>query len=51
MQHEIDHEHEKEKREVERARKYEQARCAKEAYALGGQKALMKGKCPCPTQD
>jgi hypothetical protein len=34
------------KREEERARKCENARRAKEAYARGGEKALIKGKWP-----
>jgi hypothetical protein len=34
----------KEKRELERAQKCEKARHAKEAYAKGGERALMKGK-------
>jgi hypothetical protein len=41
---EMDCEQEKEKREEERARKREKARRAKEAFARGGDKALMKGK-------
>jgi hypothetical protein len=36
----------KEKRELERAQKCEKARHAKEAYAKGGERALMKGKWP-----
>jgi hypothetical protein len=41
----------KEKREEERAWKREKARRTKEAYARGGEKALMKGKWPCLTQN
>jgi hypothetical protein len=44
MQREMDHEEYKEKREEERAWKCEKARRAKEVYARGGEKALMKGK-------
>jgi hypothetical protein len=51
MQHEISHEEYKEKQEEERARKREKARHAKEAYARGGEKALMKGKWPHLTQN
>jgi hypothetical protein len=36
----------KEKREEERAQKREKARRVKEAYARGGERALMKGKWP-----
>jgi hypothetical protein len=49
MQREMHREDYKEKREDERARKREKARCVKEAYTRGGEKALMKGKCPCLT--
>jgi hypothetical protein len=41
MQREIDREEYKEKREDVRARKHEKARCAKEAYAKGGEKMLI----------
>jgi hypothetical protein len=41
----------KEKREEERARKREKARRAKEAYAKGGERALMKVKWPHLTQE
>jgi hypothetical protein len=41
----------KEKREEERAQKHKKARCAKEVYTRGGERALMKGKWPCLTQD
>jgi hypothetical protein len=51
MQCEMDREKYKEKQGVERARKHEKARCAKEAYERGGEKALMKGKWPRLTQD
>jgi hypothetical protein len=51
MQREMDHEEYKEKREEERARKREKARRAKEAYARGGEKALMKAKWHRLTQD
>jgi hypothetical protein len=46
MQREMTHEEYKEKQEEERARKREKTRHAKEAYARGGEKALMKGKWP-----
>jgi hypothetical protein len=46
MQREMNHEEYKEKREEERVRKHEKARCAKEAYARGGEKALIKGRWP-----
>jgi hypothetical protein len=46
----MDHEEYKEKRE-ERARKREKAQRAKEVYAKGGERALMKGKWPRLTQD
>jgi hypothetical protein len=48
---EMDCEQEKEKREEERARKHEKSRRAKEAFARGGDKALMKGKWSHLTQD
>jgi hypothetical protein len=51
MCREMDREQDKEKREEERARKREQARRAKEAFARGGDKALMKSKWPHLTQD
>jgi hypothetical protein len=44
MQREMAHEVYKEKREEERARRHEKARHVKEAYARGGEKALIKGK-------
>jgi hypothetical protein len=50
MCREMDHE-QKEKREVERARKHEKVRRAKEAFARGGDKAVMKGKWSHLTQD
>jgi hypothetical protein len=40
----MDHDEYKQKQEEERAHKFEKARCAKEAYEQGGEKALMKGK-------
>jgi hypothetical protein len=46
MQRKMHREEYKEKREDVRARKREKARRAKEAYARGGEKALMKGKWP-----
>jgi hypothetical protein len=51
IQHEMDREEYKEKREEERARKHEKARRVKETYERGGEKALMKGKWPRLTQD
>jgi hypothetical protein len=51
MKREMAHEEYKEKREEERARKREKARCVKEAYAKGGERALMKAKWPRLTQD
>jgi hypothetical protein len=51
MKREMDHEEYKEKQEEEMARKHEKARHAKEVYAKGGERALMKGKWPCLTQD
>jgi hypothetical protein len=50
MQREMKHEY-KEKREEERAPKREKARHAKEAYARGGEKALMNAKWSRLTQD
>jgi hypothetical protein len=47
----MDREEYKDKREKERARKREKARHAKEAYARGGEKVLMKAKWPHLTQD
>jgi hypothetical protein len=44
MQCEMDREEYKEKREEERAQKSEKARRAKEVFARGGEKALMKDK-------
>jgi hypothetical protein len=46
MRRETDHEQVKEKRQEERARKHEKGRHAKEAYARGGEKELMKAKWP-----
>jgi hypothetical protein len=51
MQREMDHEKYKGKREEERAWKHKKTRRVKEAYARGGEKALMKGKWPRLTQD
>jgi hypothetical protein len=51
MHHEMAREECKEKREEEKARKHEKARRAKEAFARGGDKSLMKGKWPRLTQD
>jgi hypothetical protein len=51
MQREMDREECKVKQEEERAHKLEKARRAKEAYARGGEKALIKGKWPRLTQD
>jgi hypothetical protein len=51
MQHEMDHEEYKEKRKEERAQKREKARRAKEAYARGDEKELIKGKWTRLTQD
>jgi sRNA-binding protein len=51
MQREMDREEYKEKREEERAEKREKARCAKEVYERGGEKALLKGKWARLTQD
>jgi hypothetical protein len=50
MHREMDYEQEKEKREEERATN-EKARHTKEAYARGGEEALMKDKWPRLTQD
>jgi hypothetical protein len=47
----LDHEESKEKPEEKRAQKREKARRAKEAYARGGEKVLVKGKWPRLTQD
>jgi hypothetical protein len=44
MKREMAHEEYNEKREEERAQKHEKARCVKEAYAKGGERALMKAK-------
>jgi hypothetical protein len=44
MQHEMKREEYKERRVGERAWKHEKARYAKEAYARGGEKMLMKAK-------
>jgi hypothetical protein len=41
----------KEKREEERAQKHEKAQRAKEVYAKGGERVLMKAKWPRLTQD
>jgi hypothetical protein len=51
MQHEMERKEYEEKREEERVRKYEKARRAKEAYARGGENALMKAKWPRLTLD
>jgi hypothetical protein len=51
MQHEMDHEEYKEKRGEERAQKCEKAQRAKEMYARGGEKVLIKDKWPRLTQD
>jgi hypothetical protein len=51
MQREMACEEYKEKREEERARNCEKARLAKEAYARGGERALMMGKWPRLNQD
>jgi hypothetical protein len=51
MQREMTREEYKEKWEEERARKCEKPRRVKEAYARGGEKALMKGKWQRLTQD
>jgi hypothetical protein len=51
MQCEMAHEEYKDKREEERARKHKKARRAKEAYARGGEGALIKSKWPHLTQD
>jgi hypothetical protein len=51
MQREMDREEYKEKRDEEMARKHEKAQRAKEAYARGGEKALIKGKWPRLTHD
>jgi hypothetical protein len=45
------HEGYKEKREEERSWKHEKARRAKEAYARGGERALITRKWPRLTQD
>jgi hypothetical protein len=47
----MDHEQDKEMREEERARKHEKACRAKEAFARGGEQALIKGRWPRLTQD
>jgi hypothetical protein len=51
MQREMTHDEYKEKREEEMSRKREKAQRAKESYARGGEKAVMKGKWPRLTQD
>jgi hypothetical protein len=51
MKREMAGEEYKEKWEEERVWKREKARCAKEAYAKGGERALMKAKWPRLTQD
>jgi hypothetical protein len=51
MQHKMKREEYKVKQEDERIWKCEKARYAKEAYARGGEKTLMKAKWPCLTQD
>jgi hypothetical protein len=51
MKREMDREEYKEKREEEMSQKHEKARHTKEAYAKGGERALMKGKWSGLTQD
>jgi hypothetical protein len=51
MRCEMDREQDKEKQEEERAWKRKKAHRAKEAFARGGDKALMKGKWSRLTQD
>jgi hypothetical protein len=51
MKCEMAREEYKERREEERARKCEKARRAKETYAKGGERELMKAKWPRLTQD
>jgi hypothetical protein len=51
MQREMAREECKDKREEERPWKHEKARRAKEAYARGGERALIKGKWLRLTQD
>jgi lysozyme family protein len=51
MQREMAREEYKEKREEEKTQKQEKTRCAKEAYARGGERALMEDKWPHLTQD
>jgi hypothetical protein len=51
MQCEMDREEYKEMREEKRAQKHEKARRVKEAYARGGEKALINGKWPRLTHD
>jgi hypothetical protein len=51
IQREMARDEYKEKREEERAQKRGKAQHAKEAYVRGGERALMKGKWPCLTQD
>jgi hypothetical protein len=51
MKRVMDREEYKEKREEERARKHEKARRVKEAYAKGGERALITRKWPRLTQD
>jgi hypothetical protein len=46
LHHEMDREQDKEKGEEERAQKHEKARHARESFAQGGEKALIKGKWP-----
>jgi hypothetical protein len=43
---EMEHEQDKEKREEEREQKHERAYHAKEAFARGGEQALITGKWP-----
>jgi hypothetical protein len=51
MKREMAREEYKEKREEERAQKHEKAQHAKEVYAKGGERVLMKAKWPRLTQD
>jgi hypothetical protein len=51
IRREMDHEEDKKEREEERAQKREKAHRTKEAFARGGEQALMKGKWPRLTQD
>jgi stress-induced morphogen len=51
MKREMAREEYKKKREEERAQKHEKAQRAKEVYAKGGERVLMKAKWPRLTQD